>query len=376
MLHCSGLGAFATDPEKQLGGSRLCLLAAQERYRFEPDDEWGPGYDYDVFDCVKDRMLADRELALAAVQTHGARVDRLPLWLQADREIAMVALRTHAPNTRWHCLSEDFWDDREFVRQVVDRAGRGDLIRYASASVRADRDIGHLSVLNSAGNALRYLAEELRSDAEVAWTSLKLLHHSVWHQKESSRSFKACTQYVGQSLLSDATFVAEMVRLNWQWLQYLNGEMQTNLAVVYAALDESGFALEFVPESIRRDKAVVAHALASGCTCCSDGQHRNGWTQIADFVHKDAVEVWSDRELVMALIRQRGRMLKFASPELRADRNVALASDSVKFASPSLWSDRRFILSVALTRKICLDWVAQELRTDPEIVGVAGADPC
>ena len=84
-------------------------------------------------------------------------------------------------------------------------------------------------------------------------------------------------------------------------------------------------------------------------------------------------ELQADREVVLAAVRQNDRALWYVSPELKADREVVLAAvqqrgDALEDASPELWVDREVVLAAVRQYGPALKYASPELQADREVV--------
>ena len=84
-------------------------------------------------------------------------------------------------------------------------------------------------------------------------------------------------------------------------------------------------------------------------------------------------ELKADREIVLAAIKNHGCSLEYASEELKTDREVVLAAiknngESLKYASEELKTDRELVLAAVKNKGWSLVYASQELKADREIV--------
>ena len=89
-------------------------------------------------------------------------------------------------------------------------------------------------------------------------------------------------------------------------------------------------------------------------------------------------ELRADREVVLAAVQQEGWVLKHASPELRANREVVLEAVqqegwALEYASPELRSDRAVVLAAVRHKGDALEYASEELQADREVMMAAHA---
>jgi hypothetical protein len=80
-----------------------------------------------------------------------------------------------------------------------------------------------------------------------------------------------------------------------------------------------------------------------------------------------SAELRADREVVLAAMAQHGYALEYASAELRADREVVLAAVAqhgyaLRSASVELRADREVVLTAVAQNGDALQWASEELR--------------
>jgi hypothetical protein len=99
-----------------------------------------------------------------------------------------------------------------------------------------------------------------------------------------------------------------------------------------------------------------------------------------DFTHEifDRIpeEHKNDNSFMLAAIRIHGRVLKYASNELRTDKEIVLAVvkqniNRLLYASEELKGDRDFILDLVRQNGLALHYASEELRNDYEIALIA-----
>jgi hypothetical protein len=87
----------------------------------------------------------------------------------------------------------------------------------------------------------------------------------------------------------------------------------------------------------------------------------------------DEAKSWTTKEGVLEHFKFQPHLLNMASPEMRADKEVVLASvsrygEALKFAAPELQNDREVVEAAVTQNGIALEFASPELRTDREVV--------
>ena len=85
------------------------------------------------------------------------------------------------------------------------------------------------------------------------------------------------------------------------------------------------------------------------------------------------MKIITDKNEALSAVRQDGRALKFASDELRNDREVVLRAVvknkykwALQYASEELRNDREFFLDAVKRSPYALEYASEELRNDRE----------
>jgi hypothetical protein len=87
-------------------------------------------------------------------------------------------------------------------------------------------------------------------------------------------------------------------------------------------------------------------------------------------------EICADRLIVLEAVSRCGLDFQYASSDVRADREIAMAAisadpSSVRFAMPKLLEDREFAVEVVKKHWQLLEFLSESLRADLEVVKVA-----
>lgn len=151
-------------------------------------------------------VLADRRLALAAVQVAGESLKYVDEEFRGDREIVCTALR-HCGQALRHAPQE-YWGDRTAVLAAV--AQDGTALRYAAEELRRDPEV----VATATGQneaALGYAASELRDASflrEVLGENTMLLEQ--WRTTEANVFGKECVAPPSSYLAKRGKFIELM----------------------------------------------------------------------------------------------------------------------------------------------------------------------
>jgi hypothetical protein len=168
----------------------------------------------------------------------------------------------------WRVLSDVGVDFVSLVRRPREQAEwlqqvkqDGTLLKFAPASIQADREIVYAAV-SQVGLALQYAASELRADREIVLASVQQWGNAL--------------RYATGGLDMDMEVVCAAVRKDGFALRHASEELRALREVVMIAVQSDGFALPFAAEELRMDRHLLAMAqkrrdfIARGQ--CLDGQ--------------------------------------------------------------------------------------------------------
>jgi hypothetical protein len=228
--------------------------------------------------------------------------------------------------------------------------------RYVDAPLELSEAMSHkltaLAVVRQCGgDVMRYASDELRADRDLVLTSflkdkwgIPHLAASMWEDKE--------------------VVMAAMIAApdhTYYMLSRLSDELKSDYDVVLAAVRGEGVAIVHASTHLRANRQIVLAAVT---------QYGRVLEMVSDVFR-------TDRDVVMAAVQQDGVVLRMASEELRADPDVVRAAilqcgDALEYASAQLRSDRRFVLTAVMKAGRALKWAAAaQLQDDRDLVIIA-----
>ena len=150
------------------------------------------------------------------------------------------------------------------------------------------------------------------------------------------------------------------VQQSGQALQHVSHELQRDRKIVLAAVKNYGWALKDASEELKNDKEFVLAAIV----------------QTGMRLDYATLKLRSDKEIVLAAVKRHGEALKYASEELQNDPEIVYAavkqnSDALQFASKELKKDREFILAAVVRGGQALQFANWTLQNDKEVVMAA-----
>ena len=144
-LIASGFIEPELTPKEFLADKELVLAMLQDSYVYAEILEY-------VF--AEDSLKSDRDVVMAAVQTHDCALDLVDKKFQSDREVVMAALQSDGTSLQF--ADEVLRSDREFILEAIEIA-----VEYPDI----DSDVPPF---------FYYVDEKLKSDREVVLAAVKL----------------------------------------------------------------------------------------------------------------------------------------------------------------------------------------------------------
>eukprot|EP00928_Gymnodinium_smaydae_P004592 TRINITY_DN11560_c0_g1_i1.p1 TRINITY_DN11560_c0_g1~~TRINITY_DN11560_c0_g1_i1.p1 ORF type:complete len:389 (-),score=52.09 TRINITY_DN11560_c0_g1_i1:563-1615(-) len=267
-------------------------------------------------------VTGDRSVMLAAVEVE-------PLYLQ--------------------CASLDLQGDRDFVLAAIMSVQPGNpvgvLLKFASDSVRADRELILLAVERD-GRALQHASVDVQIDHEVILSALAHAMQAPDVACMVGEAFKKCR----------AQIVRKIVEAHGLMLAYVTETLQGD----FEAVLQNGFALQFAAPALRADFPVVSSAV----------QRHGGALQFA------SADLRANRDIVLSAVVQHGDALQYASDDLKFDRELVLAAVNswglaLQHASESLRSDYEVATRAVTKDGNALQYVSGELAANKKLATTA-----
>lgn len=218
------------------------------------------GVEYNRFlGCASDRLKADREVARAAIQTFGGKA----LWfpseeLRGDREIVLEAVaKVEGPSNEVGCLfyaSDACKNDKEIVLRAVQADGLA--LEHASPELQGDREVATAAINTSDphkhGQVLRFASLELRADREFVLHAVSIAGGSLVHCP--SKELLADQEIALAALENCGTYRAASIFHDFA------PELKADREVVRLAVQKDSSSLFDAPKDLQLDPDVVALA--------------------------------------------------------------------------------------------------------------------
>lgn len=234
--------------------------------------------------------------------------------------------------------SEELRDDEELVKKIVKDCGLA--IEFASDRLLNNFDVAMLAVKNN-GLALAFLSDKLKDKSEIVLAAVKqngkaLMFASARLREQERVVFKAMENYSGS-------------------LKYANKRFKNNQEYVLSSVKgQERYSFMDIDKIWFKDHDFMAKASEISAKILSK-YDRSVLTReiILDYISKDGLNLQyfddfnNDFEIVKNAVNQNGMALKFASPFLRDNVEIALLaitknSESIKFIGQNV---KNYLLS-------------------------------
>ena len=247
--------------------------------------------------------------------------------LKSDREFILAALKIDTDSFPF--ASKKLRSDREIVLAAVKD---GYNLQFADKKMQSDREIV-LAAVRQDGKVLQFVDQKLRSDREILLAAIGA----------KCGAPKNPFILLPNNLKSDQDFILAACA-NWPSekdpFMFLPKNLKSDRDFVLAAVRQDGKVLQFVDKKFRSDREIVLAAVmndgVSNAECA--------------FIHVDVRFKLYDREIILAAVRQKGKVLKFVDEKFKSDREIVLTavrqdSRAILYADEKFKSDREIILA-------------------------------
>lgn len=186
-------------------------------------------------------------------------------------------------------------------------------------------------------------------------------------------------------LKENKEFVLRQVGMNGMSLQYAANHLKADFDVVYKAVSECPYALQYADDTLRSNKEIGLCALKTSTvafrllskTLRSDEEFVWIAVQKCPFSLEDVSDdLKANRRIVLHCVSKLGSMLMHAAEELKADRDLVLIAVeneglALEYASMNHKNDPEIVLKAVKKNGFALAYASQALRQDRTIVSEA-----
>ena len=268
-------------------------------------------------------------------------INNITFFMNADKNSVIEKVRRDGSSLRY--ASKEMRADKEVVMAAVSNYGVA--LGLASEELKADKEVVMKAVTNS--RALCYASEEMRADKDIVMAAVLNDSYEL--------------QYASEILKADKELVMVAVRRQGMSLYYSSEEMRADKEVVLKAVGSDGRALKDASKSLRADKEVVRAAL-------KDNRHED--IRFIDYI---AYELFDDIDILRGILKRDYRDLTYSTlpKKLREKlKNKFLFLDLVKrdgyklrFASDDLRKDKEVVFEALKNCIQAFEFVSSDLNT-------------
>lgn len=140
-------------------------------------------------------------------------------------------------------------------------------------------------------------------------------------------------------------------------------KLKESKPIVEAAVKNSWRALEFCPDSHKKDRDIAIAAVTSG------GRRALEWKDGGLPTEK----LWSDKEVARICIEKEPGAIQYAGENVRADKKIAMIAIEkdgllLKYLADALKRDEDIVMMAVTQNGAALDYAAPSLQRDEELV--------
>jgi hypothetical protein len=302
--------------------------------------------DENTLEFASDELKNDKEIVKTAVLKNGWALQYASDSCKDDKEVVLAALSTDG--TALEYASESLKKDREVVLAAV--SNYGGAIEHATETLKADKEIV-LAAVSNEGCSLEYVAEEFKSHKEIV---LKAVLNNGY-----------ALEYASENLRDDKEVVLAAISKDGGPFEYASENLLNNKELLILAVSKDSSILKLANEELKKDKEVLAAAVSSDSSLSyslnehlseEQKQYLEEGITLEDFDAEyqggnDGKVAWmKEKHFLLEAIKQDVRILKHASDELKADRELiseAIKNDisAIDYADEKLQSDPELLIA-------------------------------
>eukprot|EP01080_Neovahlkampfia_damariscottae_P009184 gene9184-1272_t len=291
---------------------------------------------------------SERNHVLKILDKYKDSFQDLPEKFRNDKEIALKAME-RGYNLKH--VSNRLKKDRDVVKKAV--IWYGSCFEFADDTLKDDDEMIAYQVLSNFSEGLSYLDDELKNNPEIVTFAMSRGEYSFKHASDQLKKNKQ--------------FVSKVVSKNGMLLKFAEQSLKDNQEIVSIALKQNGKALEFASEKLRNHKNLVLIAVAQNdeeiiwAAAINDpsilkyidfSDKNEDYFQQMNKQSKVAVKLSQNKKLFFKIVERNGMGLKYASENLKDDKDLVMIAvskscKSFKFASKGLMEDKE------------LQWISQ-----------------
>ena len=241
--------------------------------------------------------------------------------LKADKDLVMATQRL--PSARGGYLNVSCWDGKHWESKGdILTHRRASSLKGASDELKADKEVIQLAV-ESHGSALAYASDALKADKQIVLIAM----NNGGSLRDVSKALCANERVVLAALKNGELYAGCFAPAS--------EDIRADKEIALIAVKRECTNILYVSDDLKADKDVIMSAL----------ENWDNDRPFTDCKLPFPTHLKNDKEVIMAIVKEDGDQFEFASDELKADKEVAVAAmscdwaDVLKFASVALQAD-------------------------------------
>ena len=253
--------------------------------------------------------------------------------IRADRDVAFKVIEINAKMFKF--VAGNLNDDAELAKLAIYKSHSGELLKYASDRLKDDKEF-ILDIISKKPIALEFVSKRLQDDEDVVELAIKL----------NLNAFK----YASMRFKDDKEFVLNLMRKKAEYIE--NGIKRASTRNLYL--------IGYASERLRSDPEIAILTLKQDIftyRCFSD-------------------KIKSMRKLALYVVKKEGILLKDVAEKFKNDKEIVMAAvknngDALQFASDALKADREIVMAAIKRNGRSLVYACEELRNDIDMIEMA-----
>ncbi|KAG2382351.1 hypothetical protein C9374_005553 [Naegleria lovaniensis] len=322
---------------------------------------------YIVVSSLPKEVNHNKEFLLKLIEQNPNCYYYIPEELKKDHDISRMAISKDPSMLR--IASE--WCDREMVKQAIERDGMA--LRGMPYSYRNDRELGCIAVKNNP-KALLLLSTELQNDRELVKMAVQQNGEILWSLIETTYKLDKeiallalnntkSAWNLDESLLNDKDIAMHYLKLGHWFMRIKSPSLRKDKDIILQAVKYSSPKVYLeLDNDMKRDHEICMQVVKDlGC-----------------LLSEMPYEIQNDFEIVFQAVTTNPFALKYASKELRANRNVVLQafSKALRCCQPDYLPKQAISLEEyvenaqqqRLYQNCVFGYISEELKHDLEII--------
>ena len=342
---------------------------------------------------ASDNLKSDKEVALAALKQNGRAFEFVSDDLKSDKEIVLNTVHSYGGALEY--VSKELQGDKEIVIAAVTGGyWDGQALEFAAKELKGDKEVV-LAAVRSGGEALAYSSKNLQKDKEVVLEAVKNI--SKYYKGGTFHIEELFNESINKQFLKDKDIMLAAVNTDGNSLQFASQTLRSDREIALAAFNNlkaelssvHKYGLKVIDKKFLNDSELMLSALKH-----AKGDHSQFYPLISEnlkadkefmtqaiYINGNSIqyasekvleELKSDREIILAAVKESVYNLEYASEELRGDKEIvtiAIMGEGccLKYASEELKGNREIVLAGVKT-SWCLKFASEELKTDKEFI--------